>query len=326
VAAAKGKYILPLDADDMIAPEFLEKTVNLLESRPDLGFVSTKALFFGDKNQIWPREQFNSSNLIITNQQGNTTLYRKEMWADVGGYTEAMLNGYMDWEFWIKCFKHGWTGEQIDEPLYLYRRKNDSVVMRAKKSDVQIKTQIMQLHPEIYNVSKIDPNDPELHKKNWIPPRLIRQNFKIKRKISSDIDNKDINTNKSNGQKDVSPSSQAVSQILKALSHYLPEFNAIFLSPEAGQGDPATFEPFFKQFTRKTEHFLNQGNHEKALKQAALLVASYPLEKKAALYFINVSAKSGSINSAYQLCKLYSYIFPDDQDILVFMAELLKLR
>ena len=115
VGMARGEYILPLDADDMIAPRFLEKTHALLSSRPDLGFVSTKALFFGDINKVWPRADFNPQQLFIKNQQGNTTLYRKEMWKDVGGYTESMIHGYMDWEFWIKCVKNGWTGEQIDE-------------------------------------------------------------------------------------------------------------------------------------------------------------------------------------------------------------------
>jgi glycosyltransferase involved in cell wall biosynthesis len=185
VGMARGEYILPLDADDMIAPQFLEKTHALLSSRPDLGFVSTKALFFGDINKIWPRAAFNPHQLFIKNQQGNTTLYRKEMWQDVGGYTESMIHGYMDWEFWIKCVKHGWTGEQIDEPLYFYRRKNDSIVMKAKKNDAHIKTQIMHLHPEVYDVSRIKPNDDRLSKKNFIHPDFLRKDFSVTPKKSS---------------------------------------------------------------------------------------------------------------------------------------------
>lgn len=44
---AKGKYILPIDADDLIAPSFLSKTVKVLESHPELDYVSSKALFLG---------------------------------------------------------------------------------------------------------------------------------------------------------------------------------------------------------------------------------------------------------------------------------------
>lgn len=175
VGMARGQYILPLDADDMIAPDFLEKTVRHLDDHPEHGYVSTKALFFGSVNKIWPREKFHPFNLYVTNQQTNTTLYRKQMWEDIGGYDERMIHGYMDWEFWINATKNGWIGYQIDEPLFFYRRKNDSVVMKAKKSDIDIKIQIMNLHPEIYITENIDKNNPELHRKNWIPPTLIRK-------------------------------------------------------------------------------------------------------------------------------------------------------
>lgn len=184
VGMARGKYILPLDADDMIAPTFLEKTVAYLESHPSHGYVSTKALFFGDVNKIWPREDFHPINLFVTNQQTNTTLYRKEMWENIGGYDERMIHGYMDWEFWIRATKFGWIGHQIDEPLFFYRRKSNSVVMKAKNNDVEIKTQIMKLHPEVYLVDQIDMNDPELQRKNWIPPRLVRKDALISKKFT----------------------------------------------------------------------------------------------------------------------------------------------
>lgn len=191
VGMARGNYILPLDADDMIAPQFLEKTVAYLDSHPSHGYVSTKALFFGDVNKIWPRDDFHHINLFATNQQTNTTLYRKEMWEDIGGYDERMIHGYMDWEFWIRATKFGWIGHQLDEPLFFYRRKSNSVVMKAKKNDVEIKSQIMKLHPEVYLADLIDLTDPELHRKNWIPPRLIKKDALPKNRTRSS-DSQDI--------------------------------------------------------------------------------------------------------------------------------------
>ena len=118
VTLAKGEFILPIDADDFISPDFLAKTVPPLQSNPNLAYISTKTLFFCDKNSIWPKADFNPTQLLITNQQTNTTLYRKEMWKDIGGYDETMVNGFMDWEFWIKATEKGWFGAQIDEPLF----------------------------------------------------------------------------------------------------------------------------------------------------------------------------------------------------------------
>lgn len=43
IKAAKGKYILPLDADDKIAPTYLEKAFNVLEQNISVGIVYCKA-------------------------------------------------------------------------------------------------------------------------------------------------------------------------------------------------------------------------------------------------------------------------------------------
>ncbi len=217
VGMARGKYILPLDADDMIAPQFLEKTVNFLSGRPDLGYVSTKALFFGDVNKIWPREDFHPANLFVTNQQTNTTLYRKEMWENIGGYDERMIHGYMDWEFWIRATKFGWIGHQIDEPLFFYRRKSNSVVMKAKNNDVEIKTQIMKLHPEVYHADQADMNDPELQRKNWIPPRLVRKGAFPSKKFTQRNESRHISPSNV-------PVSDKQSQVILHVCHDFPPY------------------------------------------------------------------------------------------------------
>ncbi len=178
-SVARGKYILALDADDLLAPEFLKKTVPILDGQPDVAYVSTKALFFGISNKIWPRSQFSPMNLPVTNQQTNTTLFRKAMWDDLGGWDERMSDGYVDWEFWIRATKKGWLGEQIDDCLFFYRRKGDSTVMAAKSKGPRLKLEIMRLNPEIYQVDRVDENDPRLQKKNYIDPSFLRKDFRL---------------------------------------------------------------------------------------------------------------------------------------------------
>ncbi len=176
---ARGEYILPLDADDLLAPKFLEMTVPILDHKPDVAYVSTKALFFGISNKIWPQAQFKSLNLPVTNQQTNTTLFRKIMWDDLGGWDERMNDGYVDWEFWIRGTKRGWLGEQLDACLFFYRRKGDSTVMAAKNKGPRLKLKIMALHPDIYQANGVSEDDPRLARKNFIDPQFIRQDFRL---------------------------------------------------------------------------------------------------------------------------------------------------
>ncbi|CAG0901996.1 unnamed protein product, partial [Cyprideis torosa] len=45
IAMARGKFILPLDADDLIGKQYLSKAVKILEDRPEVSLVYPKARF-----------------------------------------------------------------------------------------------------------------------------------------------------------------------------------------------------------------------------------------------------------------------------------------
>ncbi len=46
LAALEGDYVVKLDADDLVAPGALARAVDLLEARPDVGFVSGRPVHF----------------------------------------------------------------------------------------------------------------------------------------------------------------------------------------------------------------------------------------------------------------------------------------
>ncbi|NMC50977.1 MAG: glycosyltransferase [Desulfovibrio sp.] len=310
VTLAKGEFILPLDADDLLAPTFLERTVEVLTNRPDLGYVSTRALFFGSTNKIWPGEPLQPLALLVTNQQTNTTLYRRRMWRDVGGYDERMVHGYMDWEFWIRCTKKGGTGTQIEEPLFFYRRKADSVVMRAKKRDAAIKEQIIRLHPDVYDVARLGEARQELHKENWIPPVLLRPDLVIPRRgpggAATDEAAKDL----------ARPLLEMLVQLLPSLAH-------VFTRPDAGQGDPAIFNALSARLSRKAATLAERGGHDAAVETAASLLAAYPGEIAAVVLTMRTLARSSREPEAYALGRQYMALLPLRRDLHEGMADLL---
>ena len=50
---AKGKYILPLDADDKIGKNYLQKAIEKLEMNDNLGIFYCEAEFFGNEIGKW---------------------------------------------------------------------------------------------------------------------------------------------------------------------------------------------------------------------------------------------------------------------------------
>lgn len=101
---AKGSYILPLDADDKIAPTFLAQTVALLEANPGIAIAYTDWVYFGAHTTKRAALDYSFERLAKNeNLFTCTSLYRKAAWEAVGGYNPNMTRGVEDWDFWIGC-------------------------------------------------------------------------------------------------------------------------------------------------------------------------------------------------------------------------------
>ena len=137
IATAKGKYILPLDADNKIKPEYIYKALDILE-KGNADIVYAKPVFFGaiEKKRMFNCMPFNSKALHFENYIDACALYRKEVWVATGGYSENMpFQGQEDWEFWLHAFIKGFKFHFIDEELYYYRIVKNSMIETSTEKD-----------------------------------------------------------------------------------------------------------------------------------------------------------------------------------------------
>ncbi len=172
ISKARGRYILPLDSDDLLAADFLKQTVAYLDQRPDVDFVYTEALFFGAKNEIWAFRDFDDKYLKTRNMMTCTTLFRKEVWQKCNGYKTNMKYGYEDWDFWLTAIENGFNGGNIHQPLFLYRRKNNSMLENRGEYDALAKAQIIGNHPRIYKQDTPDSDQLLKQKIGLIPTEM----------------------------------------------------------------------------------------------------------------------------------------------------------
>jgi len=140
IKASTGEYILTLDADDKILPEFVEKC---LEANDDI--VSTAQQEFGDTNHLWDYQPIHPTKemFLVDNQINCCSLYKKEIWETVEGYDENMKLGYEDWDFWAQATKAGYTITVIREPLFLYRKHGKSMIDRVYEHHDEVKQYII---------------------------------------------------------------------------------------------------------------------------------------------------------------------------------------
>ena len=151
IAASAGRYILPLDADDRLAPTMLERTVAVLDSDPNVAIVYTDVERFGEASGVIRAADFDPDAILEANQLNYCSLFRRGVWVAAGGYNPNMTRGYEDWDFWISCVEQGYVARRIPEPLFMYRVRARGMFANAQAHDAHLRRQIRLNHPRLYN-------------------------------------------------------------------------------------------------------------------------------------------------------------------------------
>ncbi|HTA26938.1 MAG TPA: glycosyltransferase [Bacteroidia bacterium] len=134
IKIAKGKYILPLDSDNKIRPEYILEGIKILEENPELDVVYGNAEYFGEKAGLWESGEFNLQRLMIENYIDACAVYRKSLWEKLGGYDERMpVMGYEDWDFWLRIAFQGGKFQYINKVMFDYRYSAKSMIRSVQK-------------------------------------------------------------------------------------------------------------------------------------------------------------------------------------------------
>jgi len=137
VRAARGRYICLLDADDLIAFDYLKKGLLLLEaSFPRAGWIYPAVRKFGHVNKLDEAPEFSAYQLFRRNHCGSACIIRKAMWESIGGQRHRIVyddvGWFEDWDFWIRGMAAGWYGIPLQEPMHLYRQHLRSLITRDR--------------------------------------------------------------------------------------------------------------------------------------------------------------------------------------------------
>jgi glycosyltransferase involved in cell wall biosynthesis/predicted SAM-dependent methyltransferase len=154
IRAARGRYVLPLDADDMLDPEYLARTVPVLDDDPAVAIVYVDEQNFGEAHHVHRKGESSLEALKLNNVHDYCSLYRRVVWESVGGYSPAMYLGGEDWNFWVGAAKCGYHSSHLPEPLFRYRCRSNTMVAMTLANLRQVHAQIILHHPDIYSESE----------------------------------------------------------------------------------------------------------------------------------------------------------------------------
>lgn len=153
IEKAKGHFILPLDADDLLAATYVEKTLAEFETDDSPDVVYTETVVFGFINELWVTGDFSYSGIYNRNQLNVTALIKKDAIDEVGGYREN-LPGYEDWDLWIRFSLKNKRFKRIPEPLFFYRKTTGSRGYLSQHKDLEKRLALIENNLEIYRIPK----------------------------------------------------------------------------------------------------------------------------------------------------------------------------
>lgn len=171
---AKTELFVPLDADDLIEPTFLEYCWWMLQKNPEAAWSYTTSLGFGGQEYLW-NHCFDPIRMKTENHLTATAMIRKRNFLEAGGYMERSRHFNEDWHAWLKLIARGnFPVQSTGEYLFWYRRsgvrmlagvQNDEAIQKENAAVIQqAAEQIVDPHsPKIY------PNYNGFH---WSAPRV----------------------------------------------------------------------------------------------------------------------------------------------------------
>ncbi|MEM8757554.1 MAG: glycosyltransferase [Planctomycetota bacterium] len=151
---ARGEFILPVDADDLLDPTYIEKTVGVLRNEPDLAYATALVSYFREdparRGYGWVPVGPHRDLLLIHNCAGCCmAMFRAAALRDIGGYCEQ-LTAYEDWDVYCSLAERDQKGAIIPEFLLFYRTRADSLLRtEAEVRKQHLHAAVIARHPNL---------------------------------------------------------------------------------------------------------------------------------------------------------------------------------
>lgn len=136
ITHARGRYVCCLDADDTLAPTYIEKAVFLLE-RHGYDVVSSAQELVGEQTgTVAILEKPDLSAVLEGNHVLTSAVFRRVFWEKAGGYRDVTDTGdghvHEDWAFWVRLAALGARFRNLShDPMLRYRVHKLSLSRRA---------------------------------------------------------------------------------------------------------------------------------------------------------------------------------------------------
>ena len=153
---AVGKYVLLLDADDLIAPHYLADAVQALEADPSWTLVYGRGERFGEQTH-WDLPAFSMDTMLARNCLYISCVFRRK---DAVPFDPGFKTGFEDWDFWLSVLERVEDPKVLQLPSVCFRYRTRRGSRNAGVTDEALKDirrRLWEKHRDLYARYFCDP-------------------------------------------------------------------------------------------------------------------------------------------------------------------------
>ncbi len=147
VRSTSTRLVLALDADDMIAPSFLARTVGAVGSS-SMAVAYSDVQLVGDASGSWA-PSWNRAGMLAANCLPIASLHTRALFDAIGGWDVSMC-GFEDWAYWVSACRFDPAVAHVAAPLMLHRRWGSSRSSELDPHAAVWRAMIRARHPDLY--------------------------------------------------------------------------------------------------------------------------------------------------------------------------------
>jgi len=152
IRMTNAPFVLVLDGDDSLNPDFVESVTALLHKNPKMVAASSWLQTFGVLNTVVKPDGGRISAFLSHNCCAASHILRRSAFDQCGGYDDTMQSGFEDWEYFIRMLEtnmDAWIGI-VAKPLINYRTAPASSNITSMKQRKKLMRYIIRKHQSSY--------------------------------------------------------------------------------------------------------------------------------------------------------------------------------
>jgi hypothetical protein len=150
-AAARGEFVMVMDADNHVYPTCLRRLADTLRDDPAAAAAYAILEDFGDQRNVRSALAWDVERLCRANYIDAQAMWRRSHWEALGGYRadDEHVYGWEDWDLWLRLAASGGHATLRPEILGRYRVQRGSMIALTNLATDEAIAAIRRRHPAL---------------------------------------------------------------------------------------------------------------------------------------------------------------------------------